>query len=128
MVSLLQVSRSAYYAWRKATGRARKQENQRLKGLIQNLFLHNRECYGSPRIYQVLRKQGEQVGHNRVARLMRELGLHAVPKKRWKTTTQSNHRLPVVENHLDRAFRTDGPNEKWVADLTYVWTILGRCA
>lgn len=125
MVHLLRVSRSAYYASRKAVPSPRKQEEEHLKAEIQQTFAQSRRRYGSPRIHQVLRQQGYRVGHNRVARLMRVQGLQAVPKRRWTSTTQSQHRLPVAENVLNRDFQAAGPNEKWASDLTYLPTSEG---
>src|SRR5690606_27704308 len=80
------------------------------------------ETYGSPRIYRKLRKGGIACSENRVARLMRAHGIRARQPRRFKTTTDSGHRLPVAENTLDRQFTPKTANEAWVADLTYVWT------
>lgn len=65
------------------------------------------------------------MGHNRVARLMRELDLQAVSPKRWQVTTQSNHRQPAADNVLARGFQAERPNEKWASDVTYLWTAEG---
>jgi transposase InsO family protein len=82
----------------------------------------SRKTYGSPRIWDVLVKQGHRVGEHRIARLMRVAGIRAKTMKKWRATTQSNHRLPVAENILNRQFTVAQPNRVWAADLTYIWT------
>jgi transposase InsO family protein len=69
-----------------------------------------------------LTAQGHRVSENTVARLMKESGLRAATARKFRHTTDSNHRLPVAQNVLDRQFQATGPNEKWVSDITYVWT------
>jgi putative transposase len=69
-----------------------------------------------------LTAQGHQVSENTVARLMKESGLRAATARKFRHTTDSNHRLAVAQNVLDRQFEARGPNEKWVSDITYVWT------
>ena len=64
------------------------------------------------------------MSENTVARLMSQSGLRATTA-RFRHTTDSNHRLPVAQNVLDRQFEASGPNEKWVSDITYVWTAEG---
>jgi len=87
--------------------------------------LRSRGTYGSPRIYDDLKEQGETVGRHRVARLMREKGITARPLKRFCKTTDSNHNLPVAPNLLERNFNTDRPDTVWVGDITYIWTARG---
>ena len=65
------------------------------------------------------------MGEHRVARLMRVEGIRAKTVKKWRTTTQSNHRLPVAENALNRQFTVEHPNRVWAEDITYVWTTDG---
>ena len=78
--------------------------------------------YGSPRIHDELKDDGETVSRHRVARLMREHGITARPKKRFRKTTDSNHSYPIAPNLLERNFKTEHPNEAWVGDITYLWT------
>jgi putative transposase len=66
-----------------------------------------------------------KVSRKRVARLMRELGLESIRKRRYKATTDSKHNLPVAENILDRKFEVNAPDVAWVTDITYVWTAEG---
>jgi putative transposase len=72
-----------------------------------------------------LREEGLTVGRHRVARLMRENGLKALQKRRFKMTTDSHHNCPVAFNILDQNFTCNGPDQKWGADISYIWTAEG---
>ena len=78
--------------------------------------------YGSPRIHQKLLREGYHLSKKRVERLMREAGIHAVAKKKYKATTDSRHTQLVAPNSLNRNFVADKPNQSWVADITYIYT------
>ena len=122
MCSLLGVSRSGFYAWQVRPRSRRKLEDEELLERIRDVFIRSRGTYGSPRVHAELRAEGLKVGHNRVARLMRENGLQARRRKRFRRTTDSTHDLPVAENILDRNFDVDRPDTVWAADLTYIRT------
>ena len=95
--------------------------NQVLIQQIKDIHQHSGETYGSPWIQAELAAQGMKCGHNRIARLMREAGLQAIQRRKFKvTTTDSDHNYPVAPNRLNQAFRTSRANEKWVADITYI--------
>ncbi len=86
---------------------------------------HNRN-YGSPRIWdQLHHKDGIKCSRNRVAGLMREDGIVAVHKRRFRVTTDSNHDSVVWPNVLKRNFIVEKPNTAWVSDITYIWTMEG---
>jgi putative transposase len=85
-------------------------------------FSLSNETYGSPRMTAELNEDGHGVGRHRVARLMRENGLKALQKKRFKKTTDSDHGGPVAPNVLDQNFAADAPNQKWGVDISYIWT------
>ncbi len=89
---------------------------------IVDIFNRHHSRYGHPRITNELHEQGETCGKNRVYRRMTSLGLKAKGKKKFKVTTDSNHNLPIAANLLNRDFSTTGPNQKWVGDITYIWT------
>jgi len=93
-----------------------------LKKKIRKIYYKSRRTYGSPRIYQQLLREGYAIGKKRVERLMQEMGIQAVAKRKYKATTDSKHSKPVAENHLNRNFTPDKPNVSWVADITYIWT------
>ena len=97
-------------------------QNRTLLSAIQVIHRESRETYGSPSIWDALIKQGHWVGKHRIARLMRVAGIRAKTVKKWRVTTQSNHRLPVDANTLNRQFTVAQPNRVWAGDFTYVWT------
>ena len=123
MCAVMKVSLSGYYAWRKRPESARTRANQALGMLVKQAFEHSRKTYGSPRIYQHLKQMGIRCGKHRVARLMHQHGLIARTKSRFKPqTTDSAHTMPVAVNRLGQDFTATQPNQKWVADITFVAT------
>jgi len=123
MCAVMNVSASGYYAWRSRPASARERANQTLQALIAQVFEQTRQTYGSPRMYQQLKQEGVACGEHRVARLMREGGLVARYKRQFKPqTTDSSHSLPVAVNLLNQNFSATRPNQKWVADITFVAT------
>lgn len=125
MCDVFSVSRSGYYAWLKKPVSKRQQANTKLLEKIRAAHHDSGEAYGSPRVYQALKKQGEPCSENRVARLMREDGLRAKTKRRFKATTDSKHNLPVAPNLLNRDFSPEEPNQVYAGDITYIWTTEG---
>lgn len=89
------------------------------------MYNENHGVYGSPRIYHELKHQGVACSENRVARLMRLRGLQAKQSKRFKTTTKRNRAHPTAPNLLKRNFTAERPDEKWLADITYIATLEG---
>ena len=120
MCRVLEVSASGYYAWRNRRPSKRAQENGVLVGRIKAIHVRSRETYGSPRIHAELKADGVKVGHNRVARLMRETGIEGVSRRRrWNTTKRDPEAQPAADLVV-REFRSDAPDRLWVADITYV--------
>jgi putative transposase len=124
---VLDVSASAYY--QRATGErsARSVADERLTARIREVHEQNFECYGYPRVWHELRRQGEQVGRDRVARLMGQAGIRGAKRrgKPWRTTIadpQAQKRPDLVK----RDFTADRPDRLWVGDLTYLRTWEGR--
>ena len=99
--------------------------NRALLSAIRVIHRESRETYGSPSIWDALLKQGHDVGEHCVARQIRRAGIRAKTIKKWRAITQSNHRLPVAANTLDRQFMGEAPNWVWAGDITYVWTAEG---
>jgi len=126
MCRVLDVSPSGYHAHWKRQPAARAIADALLEVEIAAIHRASRRCYGSPRVHQELR-QGRQIrcGRKRVARLMRKNDLRSKRAKRFRVTTQSNHRHPVAPNLLDRQFMVAQPNRVWAADITYVPTGAG---
>jgi putative transposase len=127
MGRVLGVSRSGYYAWCNRPVSPRKMANDILLEQIKQTHQKSRQTYGSPRIHAELVEQGIGCGHKRVARLMRLHGLAAHQKPVFKLkTTDSQHDQPVAPNLLDQDFEAHQPDQKWLADITYIPTAEGR--
>lgn len=106
MCEVLKVSRSAYYAWFNKEPSPRDRENDDLAYRIGSIHKISRATYGSPRIHAQLKDDGFTVSPNRVARIMKRLGIKAKTKRRFKKTTDSNHNLPVAPNLLKQKFES----------------------
>jgi transposase InsO family protein len=128
MCRVLRVSRNGFYDF---AGRSRKpgrraQRRQDLLPRIARVHAENRRVYGSPRITEVLQAEGEKVSENTVAKIMKEHGIIGkTPVKRRPVTTQRDASQPVADNVLGRDTHTTAPNQKWVADITYLETSEG---
>ncbi len=122
MCKVLKISRSGYYAWRRHQPCKRQQDNEELLGRIREIHKQSRSTYGSPRIKVELNEQGIRCGKNRVARVMRDNGIQAKMKKKYKATTDSHHNYPVAENLLKQKEVAEGPTAVWVSDITYIFT------
>ena len=125
MCRALAVSAAGYYAWRTRPESARSIQTRLLRSAIRVIHQESRDTYDSPRIWDALVKQGHRIGEHRVARLMCQDGIRAKTVKKWRATTQSQHRFPVAANTLERAFTVEVPNRVWAGDLTDVWTLEG---
>jgi transposase InsO family protein len=125
MCRMLAVSRAGFYAWRRRPAAARTREDQVLAVAVAAIYAEHHGRYGSPRVRMELRDRGQRSGRKRIARLMRLQGLRARPKRRYRTTTDSRHGLPVCPNLLARRFAVAQPNTAWVTDMTYLWTAQG---
>jgi len=125
LCKVLGVSQSGYFAWRNRKPSRRQLDDMVLLAHIRAQFATSNETYGAPRMHVELREDGLDVGRHRVARLMRDNGLKALQKRRYKKTTDSNHGGPIAPNLLDQDFACDGPDQKWGADISYIWTAEG---
>jgi transposase InsO family protein len=85
----------------------------------------SRKTYGSPRVHAELRAKGVRVGKKRVERIMRENGLEARRKRRFRKTTDSKHPHPIAPSVVARNFKTAAPNRVWATDVTAIWTLEG---
>ncbi len=118
LCEVLQVSPSGFYASRKRPESRHAQDDRRLRVLVRASFDESRQRYGSPRVHRDLVEDNIPVAEKRVARLMREDGLRARARKRYKITTMSDHDQPIAANLLDRQFTAEAPNQRWVGDTT----------
>jgi transposase InsO family protein len=126
MCDALGVWRSGYYYWRKCRPSRREQANLELVEQIKEIYQVSHQTYGSPRVYEALKSMGILCGRNRVARLMRKH--HIVgqkPRRRFPVTTQRRLGVLAAPNLLKQDFSADGPNQKWVTDITYIDTAEG---
>lgn len=119
-VSVLGVSVSAYFAWRGRPPSRHGREDAVLLTHIRSALSLRNGTYGSPRMTRELQDEGFAVGRRRVARLMRENCLKARMKRRFRRTTDSHHSWPIAPNLIEQDFAAEQPNQKWVADISYV--------
>ena len=122
MCRILRVSPSGYYDWQNRNPSKRSRDKKRLTAEIKRIFDEEKCRSGSIRITKRLKSNGEIIGKNRVAKIMRENKWRAKAAKKYKATTNSNHALPVAPNLLKQNFSAAKANEKWVSDITYIWT------
>ena len=124
----LEVSRQGYYAYASRPPSQRIARDIELQHAVRATFLQSAKSYGSPRVLQQLHRDGHQASKRRVERAMRAQGLSARKPRCWRiNTTQADPSHPIVENVLGRDFTANRPNERWVTDITYVWTDEGWC-
>ena len=93
--------------------------------IIKTLFQKGRKNYGTRRLKKALLSQGRQVRRRRIGRLMAAAGLACKTKRKFIATTNSNHKLPIAPNFLDRQFTMQQPNQAYVGDITYIYTLEG---
>jgi putative transposase len=125
LCALLRVSRSGYYAWAGRGPSTRRLADEVLAEQIRGFHTASRCTYGAPRIHDDLRDAGVRVGRKRVARIMREHGLEGVHRRSWRHATTADPAAQPAPDLLDRDFTATAPNQKWVADVTYVPTVAG---
>jgi len=125
MSRVLEVSRSGFYAWSNRRPSQRAREDGRLAAEIRKIHEESHGTYGAPRIHAELRARGTHVGRKRVARIMRQEGIRGASRRRWTCTTVRDRRAAVAPDLVKRDFRAQGPNQLWVADITYVPTWAG---
>lgn len=120
MADLLNVSTAGYYAWRDRPPSERQLRRDCLLLEISAIHREVKGRYGSPRIHAELNARGHGCCVNTVAEVMRQAGIRAKTARKFRHTTDSNHSRPVAVNALAREFDPSGPNEVWVADITYI--------
>ena len=122
MCRLFCVSRSGFYAFIKRPECDRARENKKLLELIKQSVKNSRQTYGYRRVHADLTSSGQKCGENKILRIMRENDLHPKMRKKFRVTTNSKHKHPIHENHLNRTFAASMPNERWTSDITYIPT------
>jgi putative transposase len=122
MCRVLETSPSGFYDWLRRPESPRAVENRALVAKIQAIHGDSRRTYGSPRVHASLHAEGCRIGRHRVARLMRDHGIRAKTKRKFRVATDSRHDHRVAPNRLDRQFEVAAPNTVWVADISYIPT------
>lgn len=122
MFRVLKVSKSGFFDWKKRGPSNHERRRNALIGKIEQIHQGSRKTYGSPRVYQVLKGLGEKCSKSTVERLMRENGIRSKVRRKFRLTTDSNHKLPVAPNLVKRDFTAKAPNQLWCTDITYLWT------
>ena len=125
MCRQLRVSASGYYAWRKRPESLRSKSDRELVPRIKRIHAESKGVYGSPRVTAQLASEGYRVGRNRVARLMRLEQLRGCPKRHFRATKQRNQARRAAKDLLKQDFTAALPNQRWVADITYISTHQG---
>lgn len=121
----MQVSRSAYYRWLSFDSVVSKPDEKALKDNLKILFKKSRNTYGTRRMVKEMKNAGITIGRFKIRRLMEQLGLEARYPKKFRATTDSNHKLNILPNLLNRQFNPSEPNQVWTTDISYVWTLEG---
>ncbi len=124
MCSALDVSRSGFHAWLTRRASRRAQDDAAILTKVRASFAASDRTYGARRIWHDMLAEGISCGLHRIERLMRENALRARPRRRG-LPKDDGERSVVSPNVLDRQFEADRPNQKWIADFTYIWTAEG---
>ena len=119
---IMDVTSRGYRAWRSRPISQRQRNDLVLLAHIKEQHRLSLGSYGRPRMTEELKELGLNVGHRRVGRLMRENGISVVRTRKYKATTDSNHRFNIAPNLLNRDFTATLPNQKWAGDISYIWT------
>ncbi len=122
LCKVLGVSQSGYFSRKNRPASRRQREDMVMLTHVRSAYALSHETYGSPRMTRELQDSGFAIGRRRTARLMRENGLRARQRRRFKRTTDSQHAFPVAPNISDQDFAATGPNQKWGVDISYIWT------
>lgn len=124
---LLGVTRQGYYASLRREPSLRAVKEKLLHVRVRALHAESDGTYGSPRLRRALRNEGVHVSKRRIERVLRDLDLQGVSRRRYRVTTAANLSHLAAPNTLDRDFTASRPNQRWVTDITYVWTGEGWC-
>lgn len=127
MCRALQVTPQGYYQWQDRTPKREERAKER-RALVDSICIvhaESRRTYGRIRVTRELKAQGKSVSEQRVGTLMKAEGCRAKAARKFKATTDSSHSRPVAPNTLNRDFTATAPNQKWVGDITYIWTMEG---
>ena len=123
MCRLLGVCRNAYYRYRKYHDNRRPDPyHLEMLAAVKEIAESSDHSYGSRRVKRALNAMGYPIGRHKARSLMREADVRVRYRKKYKVTTNSNHKLPVFDNVLSRDFTASAPDQAYVSDITYIWT------
>jgi transposase InsO family protein len=125
LCQVLGVSRSGFYSYRPPRRRCRNRQQDEKLQWVKDVAKASKFTYGTRRMAWALRALGYRVGRYQARSLMRQAGIQVRYRRRYRSTTQSNHRQPVFENHLNRQFTVGAPDRVYAGDITYIWTHQG---
>jgi putative transposase len=120
------VSRSGFHAWLNRSPSVRSRSDEAVGQQVKASFIASDRTYGARRVWRDLLADGVECGLHRVERLMGLQALRARPRRRRLPKDEGDRQIATVpSNILDRQFAAERPNQKWIADFTYVWTAEG---
>ena len=120
---MLKVAKSTYYNNINPKPSSRKTENDKLKSLIQKIFIDSKKSYGCTKIMRILHKSGfPKISLGRVSRLMKQLNIRSIVIRKFKHYRQKNSRPGTYENLVNKQFSVSKPNQIWLSDITYIHT------
>ena len=128
MCRVLGVSRQGYYHYRQITAaKLADPVYQEMLGWVKNIAIASKYSYGRRRMKKAMNVLGFPISRTQTVNLMKEAKAQVRHKKKFKVTTNSNHKLPLFENVLERQFDVEQPNQVFASDITYVWTRKAGC-
>ena len=122
MCQLLGITRSGYYSYQRHGGDRIDYHHQELLEAVRDIAKATEDSYGSRRMKAALNALSYPVSRNKARKLMKEASVEVKHRKKYKVTTNSDHKQPVFDNLLDRQFDVDQPDQAYVGDITYLWT------
>jgi putative transposase len=126
LCNALGVSRSGFHAWLNRSPSARSRSDETIGQRVKASFIASDRTYGARRVWRDLLAEGVGCGLHRIERLMRLQALRARPRRRRLPKDEGDRQMPTIpSNILDRQFEAARPNQKWIADFTYIWTAEG---
>lgn len=125
MCSLLKVSRSGYYYWKLHPICKLEIRKHTLSQKIKEAYFEAKGLYGSPRLAVELKRNNCIISRTTVARYMKDMNIQSKHRRKYKITTDSNHKEPLFENLLNRNFRPKDASHSWVSDITYIPVLEG---
>ncbi len=125
MCAALNVSRSGFHAWLTRSPSQRAHDDEAILAKVRTSFVGSDRTYGARRVWHDVLAEGLACGLHRIERIMRENAMRARPRRRRGLPKDEGVRAAAAANLLERQFAADGPNRKWIADFTYIWTAEG---